>query len=144
MTFTDGRKKALKGLGAFVGVVAVLALIVWGVNKWNAPATTQQVATTEYKAPAVAVSGAVANPPPAPTPQVVRYGIGAEVFRVEGTPQGFTFDGVSNASKAQSCKNKGGTLVRSDTCRVLSNRQRECKNQCRLPDGSLIGNLSWN
>ena len=84
------------------------------------------------------------NPPTTAPNAVVKYGTAAELFKVEGTPAGWHYDGVSSPKKAGLCGEKyHGTLVKSNSCRKLGNGQVECKDQCRLPNGQMIGSLSW-
>ena len=85
------------------------------------------------------------TPPQTTAPNaVVKYGTAAELFKVEGTPAGWHYDGVSSPEKADLCGKKyHGTLVKSNSCRKLGNGQVECKDQCRLPNGQMIGSLSW-
>jgi hypothetical protein len=80
--------------------------------------------------------------------EVVKYGSAKDLFEVQGTPEGFKFDGVSSPSKATLCKKKyKGTLVKSVSergCRTLNNGQRECKMVCKLPNGKIIGKADFD
>lgn len=121
---------------AAAAVLLVFAAIYFGSSKTD---TTQLDALKAENAQLKAAKAPAAGAP------VVKYGTGKELFAVEGTPAGFTYDGVSDPVKAALCKSKyNGMLVRSDTCRLLENGQRECKDVCRKPDGTTVGTLAWN
>ena len=70
-----------------------------------------------------------ASPPAAPAAGK-KFGSDAELFNVQRTPAGFTFDGVSDPTKARSCAARGGQLYRMSGCRKLENGQRECPLGC--------------